>query len=124
MKRRIFATVFFAFLLFCANSENFMLKAIGEDYNKIKIHNYSSMEKIQGVVKKMSKTRKGVTAPVILDSFILEGFDSEISIKGKIKEDEYFIVVLGKAYEGKLKASLSYKNLIGYDTVYINFEDK
>ena len=107
-----------------AFSENFMLKVSGENYNKIKIHNYSSFDSIQGIVKKMKKTKNGLSSPEILGTFRVDGFDSETVVKGKAKENEYLVVSLQGEAEGKVKASLQYKNYVGYDILIIAFEDK
>ena len=40
------------------------------------------------------------------------------------KENEYLVVSLQGEAEGKVKASLQYKNYVGYDILIIAFEDK
>ena len=114
--KKIITFLLISLISISAFCKNISLKVTGEDYNKIRIHNYSSFEKISGIVKKMEKSNNGFGAPSILDRFTVEGIDGETDIKGKIKED--------KEYDGKIKASLSYKNYPGYDIVIINFEDK
>ncbi len=120
---------FIAFILISLVSislfaKNITLKVTGEDYNKIKIHNYSSFEQVSGIIKKMEKKSDGYTPASILDRFKVEGVDGETDIKGKIKEDGFLVIVLDKEYDGKIKASLAYKNYVGYDIVIIQLEDK
>ncbi|WP_296322483.1 hypothetical protein [Treponema sp. UBA3813] len=122
--KKIITFLLISLISISAFCKNISIKVTGEDYNKIRIHNYSSFEKISGIVKKMEKSNNGFGAPSILDRFTVEGIDGETDIKGKIKEDGYLVIVLDKEYDGKIKASLSYKNYPGYDIVIINFEDK